>query len=255
MLNSTWNARRSYLSVVALIFVLLSLTAAQASVIELTAIGKIESIYRERVTMRIIQLIGSDTEQLPVAQGAWLSFDLPSAPGKSRNRRSHVGYGDIVEAALIGSIATEYEVGEDKTEAHDGDESKAPILLWTAQSVVKVKNPNDYLTEKEKEAKKNRRRGKKDRKKDKKSEEPVKIWTQEETVRGLINWREKEKRLFIKEERMGKRDKGLDVIDDVWYEKLKDMHGQKIVVHGVTHRTSISSGTVEIKNILKVYPK
>lgn len=253
MLKSTFTGRKTILS--ALLLVFLGILSAQASVIELTAIGKIESIYRERVTLRIIRLIGSDTEQLPVSVGSWVSFDLPSHPGKSRNRRSNVGYGDVVEAALIGSVATEYEVGSEGATQHEADADKASILLWTSQSVVKVKNPNDYLSEKEKEAKKNRRRDKKDRKKEKKPEEPVKIWTQEETVRGLVNWREKEKRLFIKEDRMGKKDKGLDVIDDKWYEKLKDMHGQKIVIHGVTHRTSISSGTVEIKNVLKVYPK
>lgn len=255
MRYSTSSGGNLRISALTLLFVLLGVFAAQATVIELTAIGKIESIYRERVTLRIIKLVGSDTEKLPVSVGSWVSFDLPSHPGKSRNRRSNVGYGDIVESALIGSIATEYEVKEDATEVHEGDEGKAPILLWTAQSVVKVKNPNDYLTEKEKEEKKNRRRGKKDRKKDKKEKEPVKTWTQEETVRGMVNWREKEKRLYIKEDRMGKRDKGLDVVDDAWYEKLKEMHGQKIVVHGVTHRTSVSSGTVEIKNLLKIYPK
>ncbi|MFZ5952720.1 MAG: hypothetical protein ACOYXC_18605 [Candidatus Rifleibacteriota bacterium] len=256
MLNVNIGRTNCRTFALAVVFVLLSMAIAHASVVELTAIGKVESIYRDRITMRIIQLVGSDTQNLPVGPGSWVSFDMPSLPGKSRNRRSDVGYGHIVEAALIGGVATEYEVKEDGTSAQEKEkEDKAPILLWTAQSVVKVKNPNDYLTEKEKEEKKTRKRGKKDRKKDKKPEEPVKVWTQEETIRGTINLREKEKRLYIKEERMGKKDKGLDVTDDSWYEKLKAMHGQKIVVHGVTHRTSVSSGTVEIQNILKVYPK
>ena len=254
MLILTRLSRSLRYSAIAIVFFLLSLVAVQASVIELTAIGKIESIYRDRVTMRIIKLVGSDTENLPVSPGSWVSFDLPSHPGKSRNRRNNIDYGNIVEAALIGGVATEYEVKEDGTSSNQ-ELDKAPILLWTSQSVVKVKNPNDYLTEKEKEEKKNRRRGKKDSKKDKKPEEPVKVWTQEETIRGIVNLREKENRLFIKEDRMGKKDKGLDVTDNQWYEKLKSFNGQRIVVHGVSHRTSVSSGTVEIQNILKVYPK
>jgi hypothetical protein len=252
MHNLPNNRRRFFLSIVALLTIFGAAAAAYASVVELTAIGKIESIYRERVTMRIIKLLGSDTAQLPVAEGSWVSFDLPKHPGKSRSRRANVGYGSVVEAALIGNITTEYEVKDDGTSAESGEEN-APVLLWTAQSVVKVKNPNQYLSEKEKAAKKGRRNRKE--KKEKKPEEPVKIWTQEETVRGVVNFREKDKHLYIKEARMGRRDKGLDVIDDLWYEKLKEMNGQKIVVHGITHRTSVSSGTIEIKNILKVYPK
>ncbi len=250
------NLLKTYgLSVVTVALLLIGL-AAQASVIELTAIGKVESKYRDRVTLRIIELVGSDTEDLPVSAGSWVSFDLPTHPGKSGNRRSNVDYGSIVEAALIGAIATEYEVKEDGTSA-TGKDKKTPILLWTAQSVVKVKNPNDYLTDEEKQERSGKgKRSKKDRrKKEKKPEEPVKIWTQEETIRGLVNLREKEKRVYIKEERMGRKDKGLDVIDDAWYEKLKELNGQKVVIHGVTHRTSVSSGTVEVHNILKVYPK
>jgi hypothetical protein len=135
------------------------------------------------------------------------------------------------------------------------EETGAPVLLWMAQSVVRVKNPDQYLTEEERQAKRGRRRRGRKKEKEKKSEEPVKVWTQEETVRGIVNLREKEKRLYIKEARMGRRDKGLDVVDDEWYEKLKGFNGQKVVIHGTTNRTSLSSGTVEIQNILKIYPK
>ncbi|GAB4270464.1 MAG: hypothetical protein Kow0029_07230 [Candidatus Rifleibacteriota bacterium] len=239
--------------VFALVSILLVSVAAYSSVVEVTAIGKIESKYRDRVTMRIIKLVGSDTVSLPVSEGSWVSYDLPRHEGKRGNRRTNINFGDIVQAQLIGNITTEYEVNDDGTSAGTS-EKLSPVMLWTAQSVVKVKKPGQYLTEEEKQAKKGRR-GRRSRKKEEKPKEPVKIWTQEETVRGIVNLRAKEKRLYIKEDRMGRKDKGLDVIDDVWYEKLKDLNGHKVVVHGITHRTSISSGTVEIKNILKIYPK
>jgi hypothetical protein len=228
--------------------------ASYASIVELDVVGKIESIYRDRVTLRVIKILGSDTADLPIAEGSWVSFDLPKHQGKNRNRRTNVGYGSIVKAELVGNVTTEYEVSELGTSADAKSSEGAPVLLWTSQSVMKVKRPDDYLSEEEKENRKDRKRGRR-KKKEEKPKEPVKIWTQEETVRGVVNLRAKEKRLYIKEERMGRRDKGLDVIDDAWYEKLKDFAGQKVVVHGTTHRTSVSSGTVEIQNLLKIYPK
>jgi hypothetical protein len=241
MHNLHISRRKVALSAVIFIFTLLGV--AQASVTELNAIGKIESIYRDRVTMRIIKILGTDTAELPVREGSWVSFDLPSHTGKSRNRRNNVNYGSVVEASLIGNVTTEYEKD---LEEGDNDTRQAPVLLWTAQSVVKVKNKNKYLSKEDR---------KKENDKKEKEEEPTKVWTQKETVRGKINFREKEKKLYIKEERMGRRDKGLDVVDDIWYKKLKDFHGQKVVVHGTTHRSSISSGTIEINNLLKIYPK
>ncbi|MGM0599874.1 MAG: hypothetical protein ACQETH_08685 [Candidatus Rifleibacteriota bacterium] len=243
MHNLHISRRKVALSAVFLILALIS--TAQASVTELDAIGKIESIYRDRVTMRIIKILGTDTAELPVQKGSWISFDLPSLNGKNRNRRNNVSYGSVVEASLIGNVTTEYEKDLDKSE----DSAKqAPVLLWTAQSVKKVKRPNEYLSKKDKE--KGRKGNKQER-----EEEETKVWTQEETVRGKINFREKDKKLYIKEERMGRRDKGLDVVDDLWYKKLKDFHGQKVVVHGTTNRSSISSGTIEIENLLKIYSK
>lgn len=249
--------RRKYLfSAVALVSILLVAVAAYSSVVQLSAIGRVESIYRDRVTMRIMKLLGSDTASLPVSEGSWISFDLPRNEGKNRNRRRNVAYGSVIEAALIGNVTTEYEVSGDGASADIKDDANSsPVLLWTAQSVIKVKRPDQYLSEKEKQAKKDRKGRRRRKKKDDKPKEAIKIWTQEETIRGIVNLKEKEKRLFIKEERMGRKDKGLDVVDDAWYEKLKDMNGQKVVIHGVTHRTSVSSGTVEIKNVLKVYPK
>ncbi len=228
---------------------------ADSSVIELNAIGKIESVYRNRVSMRVLHINGEIDPALAIATGSWISFDLPKEEtGKNRrNRRNQVGYGSVVNAVLMGNVATEYEVNadEEKVKTKAPSAIGGPVMLWTAQSVTKVKNANEYLPESEQKS--NRKRDRKNRKRDKKEKEPVQVWTQEETVRGKIV--HKNKRIYIKEDRMGRKAKGLDVTEDEWYEKLKDYVDQRVVVHGITHRTNISSGTIEIKNLMKVYPK
>jgi hypothetical protein len=65
----------------------------------------------------------------------------------------------------------------------------------------------------------------------------------------------KNEKVYIKEDYLGKKDKGLEVISESWVDKLKDLTSQKVVLHGITHRTSVGSGTIEIHNALKVYPK
>ncbi len=223
---------------------------SDASVVEFTAIGKVESIYRDRVSMKILDFVGSDTTELALATGSWVSFDLPREYRDRRNKRDRgqINYGTVIEADLIGNIATEYELKTDEEKAETVRKSVPTVLLWTAQAVRKVKNPNDYLPEEERKQKKGRRN-----KKEKKPAEPVKVWTQEETVRGQVLLH-KEK-VFIKEDRLGKKDRGLEVLSDAWTEKLKDMPGTRVVLHGTTHRTSVSSGTMEIRNLMKIYQK
>ena len=242
------------ISFVILLFTLVSETGLFASsIVELTAIGKIESIYKNRASMNVLYIIASNTENLNVATGSWISFDIPKSNfDKSSRRDRQIEYGTVVEVSLIGNVATEYEFDEDA----EGDKkisssstSSPNVLLWTAQSCKRVKNPKDYLPESEKD--KNNRGRKKNKKE--KEKEPVKIWTQEETVRGIVLVRNE--KVYIKEDRLGKRDKGLEVLSEEWSNKLKELPSQKVVLHGITHRTGIASGTMEVHNALKVYPK
>ncbi|HNS09536.1 MAG TPA: hypothetical protein PKN29_07535 [Candidatus Ozemobacteraceae bacterium] len=223
---------------------------SDASVVEFTAIGKVESIYRDRVSMKILDFVGSDTAELALATGSWVSFDLPREYRDRRNKRDRgqINYGTVIEADLIGNIATEYELKTDEEKTETVRKSVPTVLLWTAQAVRKVKNPNDYLPEEERKQKKGRRN-----KKEKKPAEPVKVWTQEETVRGNILLHKD--KVYIKEDRLGKKDRGLEVLSEAWTEKLKTMPGTRVVLHGTTHRTSVASGTMEIRNLMKIYQK
>ena len=237
-----------------ILFTLVSETGLFASsIVEFTAIGKIESIYKNRVSMNILHIIASNTENLNVATGSWISFDIPKSNfDKSSRRDRQIEYGSVVEVSLIGNVATEYEVDEDEQgdkKISSSNTSSSNVLLWTAQSCKRVKNPKDYLPESEKD---NSKKGRKKNKKEK-EKEPVKIWTQEETVRGIVLL--KNDKVYIKEERLGRKDKGLEVLSDEWIEKLKELPSQKVVLHGITHRTGIASGTMEVHNALKVYPK
>lgn len=237
-----------FTAIIMLFVVLVSETSlfAMSNIVEFTAIGKVESIYKERVSMNVLYIVASDPASIGVATGSWISFDLPRAYSEKSNRRqSQISYGNVIEAVLIGNVATEYE-----TNNEDGDKTISstvtPVLLWTAQSVKKVKNAKDYLPTKE-DDKKGRKKNKK------KEEEPLKIWTQEETVRGKVLV--KNDKVYLKEDRLGKKDKGLEVLSEEWSAKLKDLHDSRVVLHGVTHRTGVASGTLEISNVLKVYPK
>ena len=223
---------------------------SEASVVEFTAIGKVESIYRDRVSLKILHILGSDTHELPLATGSWVSFDLPREfRDKSRRRdRPQITYGNVIEAALIGNMATEYELKTEDDQSEHVKKTMPTVLLWTAQSVKKVRNANEYLPEEERKA------GKKGRnRKEKKPKEAAKVWTQEETVRGsVLLFKDK---VYIKEDRLGKKDRGLEIVSDSWSEKLKELPGTRVVLHGTTHRTSVSSGTIEIKNLMRVYQK
>lgn len=244
----------SVLACLCAIFAVSSLYSA--SIVEFTAIGKVESIYRDRVTMRIIDIVGSQTADLSVASGSWVSFDLPKAMRDKRSRRdrNEITFGNVIEAQLIGNIATEYEVKDNASQSQIVKPGVPTVLLWTAQAVTKVKNQKMYLTEEEKQASGRKdKKGRRKKDKEKKDEEPLKIWTQEETVRGSVLVKGTD--VYIKEDRLGKKDKGLAIVSADWHDKLINLSGSRIVVHGTTHRTSVSSGTIEIKNLMRVYPK
>lgn len=253
MYRANFGCKTYLISFLLVLFALLGQNSLLASsIIEFTAIGKIESLYKNRASMNVLYIIASDSENLNVATGSWISFDIPKGNvDKNSRRERQIGYGTVVEVSLIGNVATEYEVdenedGDQKISTHSSENSN--VLLWTAQSCKRVKNPKDYLPESDKKEQKGRKKNKKDKEK-----EPVKIWTQEETVRGIIHV--KNDKVYLKEENSGKKDKGLEVLSEEWIEKLKVLPSQKVVLHGITHRTGIASGTIDVHNALKVYPK
>ncbi len=227
-----------------LILVLLALLAivVDAQAEEVKAIGQVESLYRGRVSMRILEIVSPASATAPLKVGDRVSFTLPKA--STRRDKSSIQYGNVIEADLEGNVATEYD-SSDTTAAP----SQKGVLLWTARHAERVRNPRKYLEpEHDDGTHKGRRKGKR-----KKEKEAPQIWTQEEVVVGKVLLRDK--RLYLKEDRLRPRDRGLDVLADEWYEKLKEYEGRKVVAYGTTHRVSVSSGTMEIKNIMKIYPK
>lgn len=254
MRTASFNYKAHFIILFILTFALVSQSALLASsIVEFTAIGKIESLYKDRASMKVLYIIASDTENLNVATGSWISFDIPKGNvDKASRREKQIGYGSVVEVSLIGNVATEYELDENEQgdrKLSTSSSSNTNVLLWTAQSCKKVKNPKDYLPESEKDdSKKGRKKNKKEKEK-----EPVKIWTQEETVRGIVLV--KNDKIYLKEERLGRKDKGLEILSEEWNDKLKELPSQKVVLHGITHRTGIGSGTMDVHNVLKVYPK
>jgi hypothetical protein len=230
---------------------LLLMTAGHTALaLELQAIGKIESLYRDRASMRILELVGTPSADVTVGEGNWVNFDLPQVKSKNKRRQS-IRYGDVVEVHLHGHSATEYA-----TDETGGDESplKPGAMIWSTKSVERVKNPRQYEDGAQDDGTKKSRKSRRGKgKKDKEKEPPPKIWTQEETVRGLVLVRGDH--LYLKEDRLGKKDKGLHVVTPAWVEKLKPYDGQRVVVHGTTHRVTVSSGTMELDNLMKIYPK
>ena len=162
-------ARRAvYFAVLACLFVLVTATATYAaSVVEFTSIGRVESIYRDRITMRILEIVGSETEQLPVGVNSWVSFDLPKEfrdRNKSgRRTRDQINYGTLIKADLIGNIATEYELKKDDAEPEKVKQELPTVLLWIAQSVAKIKDHGQYDSEEEKKEKAEAKKGNKRR--------------------------------------------------------------------------------------------
>ncbi|NLI75167.1 MAG: hypothetical protein GX442_01845 [Candidatus Riflebacteria bacterium] len=218
-------------------------TAAQ----EVKVIGQVESLYRGRVSLRILDVVSPASATAPLKTGDRVSFNLPKV--STRREKTTIQYGNVIEADLIGNVATEYDTASATADAANGPAPAPGVILWTANQAEKVRNARKYL---EPDTDDGTSRGRRNRRKKKEKEAPQ-IWTQEEVVVGKVLL--KNKRLYLKEDRLRPRDKGLDVLSDEWYEKLKDYDGQKVVAYGTTHRVSISSGTMEIKNVMKVYPK
>jgi hypothetical protein len=220
-------------------------TTLLAKLTEASVIGKVESIFNNRVGLKVLHVIKVSDNEDKIATGTLVSFDLPNDLQKGR-RNNRINFGTVLEADLMGSTATEYALTTDDSKS-GVTQAHSAVLLWTAQSVRMVKNPNDYLPEEERTGRKGRKRNKK------KDDEPLRIWTQEETVRGLVH--KHKETLYLKEEHVGRKDKGLEIVSEEWLNKIEPYVGNKVVLHGTTHRTSISSGTIEINNLMKIYSK
>ncbi|MBF0498627.1 MAG: hypothetical protein HQM09_00720 [Candidatus Riflebacteria bacterium] len=228
--------------------------ATMGSASGLTLVGQIESLYRDRVSLKVLEVPGDASGTAPLKAGNRVSFSLPR--GQEKGKKA-LQFGNVVEADLTGNTATEYTDSEGSL-ASSTPSATSGVMIWTANRVERVKNARKYLGDdagkEDKEEHKGRRgHGHKSHDKKDKEEEAPKIWTQEETVRGKVLV--KDKRLFIKEDFTRPRDKGLDVLEDEWYEKLKPYEGQLVVANGITHRISAASGTMEIKSLIKIYPK
>lgn len=210
-----------------------------ASPITVTAIGKIESLYENRVGMKVLEIVGTQTEDIPLKVDTWITFDLPKDAQKAR-KKDKITYGNIVEVDLTGSTITEYEADIRQSL---GDK----VIYWTALTAKKIKNQKDYLEEEPKKSSRKRK------KKNKEPEKPEKLWIQQETVRGELTI--KNNILFIKEDHLGKRDKGLEVLPGPWLDKLREFENQRVVVHGTTTRETPASGTIEIENLMRLYSR
>jgi len=241
------TSRRGHFGALILGLAAIALLAAVLPVFseEIKAIGEVESLYRNRVSLRVLDIVSPASGTASIKVGDRVSFNLPKVT--TRRDKSTIGFGNVIEADLEGNVATEYDkAASDTPTVASGSTSN--VLIWTAKHAERVKNPRKYREPGDGDAKGKGRHHRKNRKKD-----PPQTWTQEEVVSGKVYRRNK--RLYLKEDRLRPKDKGLDVVDDVWYEKLKPFEGQKVVVYGTTHRVSLSSGPVELKNIMKVYPK
>jgi len=236
-LRSHQNARQKRTGIVALLFA----TIAIASwAMPIRVIGKVESLYRDRASIRILEVPNAASAPAQLAVGNYVSFNLPSAKQQSRPKRP-IQYGNVILVDLAGNVATEYA-----DEASVATESQ--IMIWNALYADRVKNPKQYLPEEEGGTK-----GKKGKDKKKREKEQPQIWTQEESVRAKVVL--KKNRVYLKEDHLRPRDLGLDVLDQAWCEKLTPFQNQRVVVYGTTHRVSAASGTMEIKNVIKIYPK
>ncbi|HEY9070777.1 MAG TPA: hypothetical protein VIV61_11025 [Candidatus Ozemobacteraceae bacterium] len=217
------------------------LLACAVYAMPIRVIGKVESLYRDRASILILHVPAAASAPAQLAPGNYVSFNLPSAKQQSRPKRP-IQYGNVIAVDLQGNVATEYA---DQTAAAPTDGTK-DVLIWNALYAERVKNARDYLPEEE--------GGKKGKSKKKKHEkDQPQIWTQEESVRGKVVL--KKSRVYIKEDHLRPRDLGLYVLDADWAAKLEPLKDQRVVLFGTTHRVSAASGTFEIKNVIKIYPK
>jgi len=225
---------------VGIVALLLSTIALASWAMPIRVIGKVESLYRDRASIRILEVPNAASAPAQLAVGNYVSFNLPSAKQQSRPKRP-IQYGNVILVDLAGNIATEY--ADETAVATDSQ-----VMIWNALYAERVKNPKQYLSEEEGGTK-----GKKGKGKKKREKEQPQIWTQEESVRAKVVL--KKNRVYLKEDHLRPRDLGLDIIDPAWCEKLTQLQNQRVVVYGTTHRVSAASGTMEIKNVIKVYPK
>lgn len=234
-LRSHRNAHQLRISIVAL---LLATIATASWAMPIRVIGKVESMYRDRASIRILEVPNAASAPAQLAVGNYVSFNLPSAKQQSRPKRP-IQYGNVILVDLAGNVATEY--ADETAVATDSQ-----VMIWNALYAERVKNPKQYLPEEEGGSK-----GKKGKKK--REKEQPQIWTQEESVRAKVVL--KKNRVYLKEDHLRPRDLGLDVLDPAWCEKLTPLQNQRVVIYGTTHRVSAASGTMEVKNVIKIYPK
>ncbi len=192
---------------------LLAILATAAAAEEVKVIGQIESLYRGRVSLRVLDVVSPASETAPLKVGDRVSFNLPKA--STRREKTTIQYGNVVEADLVGNVATEYDTASAAADPAATPSTTPGVILWTARRAEKVKNARKYLDPEKDDG---TSRGRRSRRK-KKEKDPPQIWTQEEVVVGKVLL--KNKRLYLKEDRLRPRDKGLDVLSDEWYEKLK----------------------------------
>lgn len=216
------------------------LLACAVHAMPIRVIGKVESLYRDRASILILHVPAAASAPAQLAPGNYVSFNLPSAKQQSRPKRP-IQFGNVIAVDLQGNVATEYA---GQTAAAPADAAK-DVLIWNALYAERVKNPREYLPEEE--------GGKKGKSKKKREKEQPQIWTQEESVRGKVV--SKKNGIYIKEDHLRPRDLGLQVIDADWAAKLEALKDQRVVLFGTTHRVSAASGTFEIRNVIKVYPK
>ena len=152
-----------------------SLVYAASGMAEASVIGKVESVFNNRVSLKILNVEKVTDDLSLIATGTWISFDLPNDLSKGK-RNDKIQYGSVIQAELIGNTATEYELTTDG--GRQDVQSHNIVLLWTAQTVKLLKNGNDYLPEEEKVGNKKRNK--------KKDKGPLKIWTSQETIKGTV---------------------------------------------------------------------
>lgn len=224
-----------------------SCNVSYANTIDATVIGRVESLFEHRISLRVLEIVDYSTEEAPLVVNNWISFDLPKDARSARRRRDRINFGNVIKVDISGSIITEYE----ETDSAGIGEN---VVFWTANNATRVSNESDYIPESERsDSRSRRRRRRRDRRREEQPQEPDKIWVQEETVRGLVNVRQE--RVYIKEDHMGRRDRGLLVLSEPWIERLENLEDHRIVVHGTTNRVSASSGTLEIDNLMRIYPR
>jgi hypothetical protein len=213
-------------------------------------IGEVESVYLQRASIRVLEIPEDASGTCPIKVGQKVSFNLPPLEKKGRRTNAKAEYGKVYEVELTGSPITEYgAAAEGDTNVEGSADRKREVYVWTATFLNRVKDQKKYKPEDDDGKKGKRGRGRKSRK----DKEQPKIWTQQETVRGTILV--KKERLFLKENGLRPRDTGLRVESPEWVEKLTPLQGQAVVISGTTNRTSPASGTLDIENLIKVYPR